>query len=98
MFTKIIAVEAKLFFREPGVWILTILLPTIILVVVGLLFGTESDPALGGLRWIDIFAPSMVVMTLAILGVNTLPGSPREVPREGRPPPSVHDAGTAHAH
>ena len=73
MLTKITAVEAKLFFREPGVWLLTILLPTFVLVVVGSLFGTEPDPALGGRRWIDIFAPSMVVMTLAILGVNTLP-------------------------
>ena len=65
--------ETRLFFREPGVWLLTILLPTIVLVAVGLLFGTEPDPALGGRRWIDIFAPSMVVMTLAILGVNLLP-------------------------
>ena len=73
MLTKITAVEAKLFFREPGIWLLTILLPTFVLVVVGLLFGGEPDEALGGLRWIDIFAPSMVVMTLAILGVNTLP-------------------------
>ena len=73
MLTKITAVEAKLFFREPGVWLLTILLPTFVLVVVGSLFGTEADPDLGGRRWIDIFAPSMVVMTLAILGVNTLP-------------------------
>ena len=48
-------------------------MPTIVLVIVGLLFGTDPDPALGGRRWIDIFAPSMVVMTLAILGVNTLP-------------------------
>jgi ABC-2 type transport system permease protein len=73
MLTKITVVETRLFFREPGVWLLTILLPTIVLVVVGLIFGVESDPALGGRRWIDIFAPSMVVMTLAILGVNTLP-------------------------
>ena len=73
MLTRIMAVEAKLFFREPGVWMLTILLPTIVLVIVGLLFGTTPDDALGGRRWIDIFAPSMVVMTLAILGVNTLP-------------------------
>ena len=73
MLTKITAVETRLFFREPGVWLLTILLPTIVLVVVGLIFGVEPDPALGGQRWIDIFAPSMVVMTLAILGVNTLP-------------------------
>ena len=73
MLTKITTVEARLFFREPGVWLLTILLPTIVLVVVGLLFGVKPDPGLGGRRWIDIFAPSMVVMTLAILGVNTLP-------------------------
>ena len=66
--------ETRLFFREPGVWLLTIMLPTIVLVAVGLMFGTEPDPALGGRRWIDIFAPSMVVMTLAILGVNLLPG------------------------
>jgi ABC-2 type transport system permease protein len=74
MLTKITAVETRLFFREPGIWLLTILLPTIVLVVVGLLFGGHPDPQLGGRRWIDIFAPSMVVMTLATLGVNTLPG------------------------
>jgi ABC-2 type transport system permease protein len=73
MLTKIVAVEAKLFFREPGAWLLTILLPTFVLVAVGLLFGGEPDPALGGYRWIDLYAPSMVVMTLAILGVNLLP-------------------------
>jgi ABC-2 type transport system permease protein len=74
MLTSLIKVETRLFFREPGIWPLTILLPTIVLVVVGLLFGVKPDPELGGLRWIDIFAPSMVVMTLAVLGVNTLPG------------------------
>lgn len=73
MLRNIIKAETRLFFREPGVWLLTILLPTIVLVVVGLLFGVRPDPELGGRRWIDIFAPSMVVMTLAILGVNTLP-------------------------
>lgn len=73
MLTKIMVVEARMFFREPAVWLLTILLPTFVLVVVGLLFGGDPDRALGGRRWIDIFAPSMVVMTLAILGVNLLP-------------------------
>ena len=73
MLHHMIRAETRLFFREPGVWLLTILLPTIVLVAVGLVFGVEPDPGLGGLRWIDIFAPSMVVMTLAILGVNLLP-------------------------
>ena len=73
MLTKLIATEARLFFREPGVWPLTILLPTIVLLVVGSIFGTKPDPLLGGRPWIEIFAPSLVVMSLAILGVNTLP-------------------------
>lgn len=74
MLKTMTAAETRLFFREPGVWLLTILLPTIVLVIVGLIFGVQPDPALGGRRWIDIFAPSMVVMSLATLGVNTLPG------------------------
>jgi ABC-2 type transport system permease protein len=73
MLNALIATEARLFFREPGVWLLTILLPTLVLVMVGLVFGVAPDPVLDGRRWIDIFAPSMVVMTLAILGVNLLP-------------------------
>jgi ABC-2 type transport system permease protein len=71
---KVTSVEAKLFLREPGTWIVAVLLPTIVLVVVGLLFGPHRpDPKLGGERFIDQFVPSMVVMTLATLGANTLP-------------------------
>jgi ABC-2 type transport system permease protein len=71
---KVTSVEAKLFFREPGTWIVAVLLPTIVLVVIGLLFGPHRpDPKLGGERFIDQFVPSMVVITLATLGANTLP-------------------------
>jgi ABC-2 type transport system permease protein len=72
--TKITAVEAKLLFREPGTWIVALLLPSIILVAVGIIFGPhDPSPALGGRRFIDLFVPSMVVITLATLGVNTMP-------------------------
>ena len=54
-------------------WLLTILLPTIVLVASGSSSGSSRTRRSAGCRWIDIFAPSMVVMTLAILGVNTLP-------------------------
>jgi ABC-2 type transport system permease protein len=71
---KVTFIEAKLFFREPGTWIVAVLLPTIVLLVVGLLFGPHRpDPKLGGERFIDLFVPSMVVITLATLGANTLP-------------------------
>jgi ABC-2 type transport system permease protein len=71
---KITTVETKLFFREPGTWIVAVLLPTIILVIVGLIVGSQGpDEVLGGQRFIDLFVPSLVVVTLAVLGVNTLP-------------------------
>jgi ABC-2 type transport system permease protein len=70
----ITATEARLFLREPVTWLLAVLLPTVVLLVVGTLFGPpEPDPELGGQRYIDLFVPSMVVLTLAVLGLNTLP-------------------------
>lgn len=68
---KITAVETKLFFREPATWIVALLLPTFILVVLGVLFPQPEETV--GQRFIDLFAPSLVVITLATLGVNTLP-------------------------
>jgi ABC-2 type transport system permease protein len=70
----ITAVESKLFFRETGTWIVAVFLPTFILVMIGIIFAPHRpDEALGGQRFIDMFAPSLVVITLATLGVNTLP-------------------------
>jgi ABC-2 type transport system permease protein len=72
--TKITAVEAKLLFREPGTWMVGLLLPAIVLVVIGIIFAPhEPDPALGGRRSIDLLAPSMVVISLATLGISTMP-------------------------
>ena len=92
MLTRITAVEARLFFREPGVWLLTILLPTIVLVVVGSLFGDRGGPRARRspldrhLRAIDgRHDPRHPRREHAA-------GPPREVPREGRPPPAVDDA------
>src|SRR5262245_7843138 len=71
---KITAVEAKLFFRETGTWIVAVLLPTFILVAIGSIFAPHRpEEAFGGRRFIDRFVPSLVVITLATLGVNTLP-------------------------
>jgi ABC-2 type transport system permease protein len=70
----LIATEAKLLFREPVYWLVVILLPTAILVIFGSIFGpSEPDPALGGLRFVDVFVPSLVVITVATLGIQTLP-------------------------
>lgn len=72
--TKIALVEAKLLFREPGTWMSAVLLPAVILIILGAIPGLRTpDEIFGGQRFIDVFVPSLVVMTLAILGANTLP-------------------------
>ena len=71
---SLIVTEAKLVFREPITWLAAIALPTVILLIFGSIFGTtEPDPALGGLRFIDVFVPSLVVITVGTLGIQTLP-------------------------
>ena len=70
----LITTEAKLLFREPIYWLVVILLPTAILAIFGSIFGPSGpDPALGGLRFVDVFVPSLVVITVATLGIQTLP-------------------------
>jgi ABC-2 type transport system permease protein len=69
----IIAIETRLFLREPVIWLLAILLPVTVLLVVGSLVPATPDPLLGGLRFIDVYMPTLVVLTLAVLGVNTMP-------------------------
>jgi ABC-2 type transport system permease protein len=71
---SLIVTEAKLVFREPVTWLAAIALPTVILLIFGSIFGpSEPDPALGGLRFIDVFVPSLVVITVGTLGIQTLP-------------------------
>lgn len=71
---KLIAVEAKLALRDPATWLITVLLPTLILTVIGLIPGLSAPAEIfGGQRFIDLLAPSLVVITLATLGVNNLP-------------------------
>ena len=70
----LIVAEAKLLLRDPISWLVAIILPSAILLIFGSIFAPHRpDPALGGLRWIDTFAPSLVVIGTATLAVQTLP-------------------------
>ena len=72
-FRSLLVAEGKLLFRDPVSWLAAIALPTVILFIFGSLFGaSEPDPALGGLRFIDVFVPSLVVITVGTLGIQTL--------------------------
>jgi len=71
---SLIVTEARLLFRDPVTWLAAIALPTVVLLIFGSIFGpSEPDPALGGLRFIHVFVPSLVVITVGTLGIQTLP-------------------------
>lgn len=66
---KLTAVEAKLFLRETGMAVLTIAFPTLLLVVLGLIPALRRpDELFGGMRFVDVFMPSLIVLVLALLG------------------------------
>jgi ABC-2 type transport system permease protein len=73
-FRALLIAEGKLLFREPISWLAAIALPTAILVIFGAVFGPQEPvAAFGGLRFIDVFVPSLVVITIGTLGIQTLP-------------------------
>lgn len=71
---KITLVETKLFFREPAAWLIALLLPAVVLMILGSIESMRVPQELfGGQRFVDILLPSLLVITLATLGVSTLP-------------------------
>jgi ABC-2 type transport system permease protein len=71
---KIILVETKLFFRDPATWVVALLLPAIVLLILGILPGLNvPQEVFGGKRFVELFIPSLIVITQATLGVNYLP-------------------------
>jgi ABC-2 type transport system permease protein len=73
-FTKIVTVETRLFLREPSVLVFAVLFPTLLLLVLGAVPALRTpDPVFGGSTFVDSYAPSLVVVTLAFLGLNRLP-------------------------
>ncbi|GAB3655347.1 ABC transporter permease [Glycomyces tarimensis] len=73
-FMKLTASEARLFVRDRAALLLGLVLPA------GLLLGLGAIPVLrepldefGGVRFIDYFAPSIVVMAVAVIGLTSLP-------------------------
>jgi ABC-2 type transport system permease protein len=70
----LIGAEARLLFRDPITWLAAIVLPSVILLIFGAIFAPHRpDPNLGGQRFIDLFTPSLLVITLGTLGIQTLP-------------------------
>jgi ABC-2 type transport system permease protein len=74
-FAKLTTVEAKLFSREPMAVFWGLVFPGLLLVVLGLFYPGFLDASadFGGERAIDLYAPIVIGMGLATLGVASLP-------------------------
>ncbi|OLF06751.1 ABC transporter [Actinophytocola xinjiangensis] len=67
-------VEVKQFLREPINTGVAVGLPTALLIIFGNIDGMNvPDPLWGGLRFIDYFTPSMVVIIVAVLALQSMP-------------------------
>jgi ABC-2 type transport system permease protein len=65
-------IDAKLLLRDYATWGAAVVLPTAILTILGLVFGNAPNEFFGGHGFLDVFTPSLVVLTVATLSVNTM--------------------------
>jgi ABC-2 type transport system permease protein len=73
---KITETEARLFLREPLGVFFSLIFPTLLLTVLALIPALrEPSDDMGGVRFIDFFAPSLVVITLAMVCLQVVPNA-----------------------
>jgi ABC-2 type transport system permease protein len=71
---KLIRIEARLFVRDRTALITGLVLPTVILLGLGAVpLLREPSEDLGGIRFIDYFAPSLLVVSVGVVGLTNLP-------------------------
>ncbi|HXV94525.1 MAG TPA: ABC transporter permease [Pseudonocardia sp.] len=71
---RLAVTELRLFLRDPAAVLLGSLLPTAVLLALGAIPALRTpDPTFGGERFVDVFAPSLLALSVAMLGLQTLP-------------------------
>ena len=80
---KTVSIEAKLFVREPLAVFFALVFPTLLLLVLGLVPALVRPDPDTGVRFIEYFAPSVVVLTLAMVGLQVVPNALAAYREEG---------------
>lgn len=73
-FSRLAVTELKLFLREPAGLFWGVVFPLALLVLIGSVPSSRKPSAdLGGLRFIDVYVPTMIAFVLAVLALISLP-------------------------
>jgi ABC-2 type transport system permease protein len=73
---KLVQTEARLFVRDPTTFVVGLFLPTVVLIGLGAVpILREPSEDMGGVRFIDYFAPSVIVMSVGVIGLTNLPAA-----------------------
>jgi ABC-2 type transport system permease protein len=73
---KITEIEARLLAREPLALFFSLVFPTLLLTVLGLIPAMrEPSEVMGGISFIEFFAPSLVVFTLGMVCLQVVPNA-----------------------
>jgi ABC-2 type transport system permease protein len=75
MTRRLFLTEAKLLLREPMLVFWALLFPIGLLVVIGTTTSGKPQTALGGVRFIVAYTPVLMVFTLALLALSSLPAT-----------------------
>ncbi|MDJ0924595.1 MAG: ABC transporter permease [Acidimicrobiia bacterium] len=73
--TTLTRTESRLFLRDPMALFFGLIFPGALILALGYLFPGFDEPTsdLDGLRYLDVYAPMMIALSVATLGLVTLP-------------------------
>jgi len=65
--------EFRLYAREPYTLFFALILPTVLILIFGTIYGNEPKARYGGLGTVDVSAPAYTAMILATVGLVSVP-------------------------
>jgi ABC-2 type transport system permease protein len=72
-FGKLATLQTKLYLREPIAVFFTLLYGPLLLVIMGIIFGSTPRPELNGLSQMDISVPAYMALIIGITGLTAVP-------------------------
>lgn len=69
----LVVLEARLYIRDPYTAFFALLLPTVLILIFGTIYGNEPKARYGGYGTVDVSVPAYTAMILATIGLVSLP-------------------------